>query len=689
MEARNTTQITRRPARAALGFVLRLLDWFLAPRVHLRHLALATVIQILTATARRLYEAQRRRLPAVRRQAAASSFAEWTAAQDEIDAAKPEGPLPGGALMWQQLEERAGNYRSLQSQGDEYGLMFHLRSELMRRQVGGIGGAGFSRDSSSFLRLGQSVEARRRLEQYQQAVIAALRYVGGARSDASELHPAQRLAFINETRHAFGRTALLLSGGGAMGVKHLGVVSALLEEKLLPKIVSGTSAGSIVAAVVGTKRDAEVIDLVRSGGAHALIRRLTFFGLRRGESQKSLVDAATRAEAYPAEGGGGGGASGGRSSPAPVEWSPWRGHRHVQKAGTLLDNSVLSHSVQDLVGDMTFLEAFDRTGRVLNIVVTRSDGKAPPMMCNYLTTPQLLVCSATCASCAIPGVFKAVELIAKGRDGALRPYFPTRYGWRFTDGGLQADLPKQRLSELFNVNQYLVSQVNPLAPLFMLRTADLWPAHGADFVGFSLLDDALAFCKRQLVAFVGGLSQLGDGTLTRPFGFRGIDLMLQDYEGTVTISPHWDHTDLIEFISNFDDARVARYIRDGEAAAWPQIRTIRDLCEIEFALDDVAREISKEIQREVNSASRENMRTAAGGAGGGDGGGGVVKVPSYIDMRAYGGPVVQRRGSKNASRNASGDRIPSLQPVASHASLLSLAGVLADEYDDNRDEHYD
>ena len=26
------------------------------------------------------------------------------------------------------------------------------------------------------------------------------------------------------------------------------------------------------------------------------------------------------------------------------------------------------------------------------------------------------------------------------RDGALRPYFPTRYGWRFTDGGLQADL---------------------------------------------------------------------------------------------------------------------------------------------------------------------------------------------------------------------------------------------------------
>jgi predicted acylesterase/phospholipase RssA len=30
--------------------------------------------------------------------------------------------------------------------------------------------------------------------------------------------------------------------------------------------------------------------------------------------------------------------------------------------------------------------------------------------------------------------------------------------FRWTDGGLQADLPKQRLTELFNVNQFIVSQ---------------------------------------------------------------------------------------------------------------------------------------------------------------------------------------------------------------------------------------
>lgn len=81
-----------------------------------------------------------------------------------------------------------------------------------------------------------------------------------------------------------------------------------------------------------------------------------------------------------------------------------------------------------------------------------AQGKAPPLLCNYLTTPHLLVFSASLASCAIPGVFEPVELLAKGRDGTVEPYFKTG-GWRWTDGGLQADLPKERLTELFNVNQ--------------------------------------------------------------------------------------------------------------------------------------------------------------------------------------------------------------------------------------------
>ncbi|MDC0525910.1 patatin-like phospholipase family protein [bacterium] len=72
---------------------------------------------------------------------------------------------------------------------------------------------------------------------------------------------------MNETRHAYGRTALLLSGGAAFGVKHLGVIAALHRENLLPRIVCGTSAGSIVAATVCVKSDQEIVALSVEHGA--------------------------------------------------------------------------------------------------------------------------------------------------------------------------------------------------------------------------------------------------------------------------------------------------------------------------------------------------------------------------------------------------------------------------------------
>lgn len=52
-------------------------------------------------------------------------------------------------------------------------------------------------------------------------------------SDPDEWPLEERLAFVHETRHAFGRTALLLSGGASLGAFHAGVVKTLAEHKLL------------------------------------------------------------------------------------------------------------------------------------------------------------------------------------------------------------------------------------------------------------------------------------------------------------------------------------------------------------------------------------------------------------------------------------------------------------------------
>ena len=44
-------------------------------------------------------------------------------------------------------------------------------------------------------------------------------------------------------------TGLVLSGGGARGYAHLGVLKALNEEGIIPDIISGTSAGAIAGAL--------------------------------------------------------------------------------------------------------------------------------------------------------------------------------------------------------------------------------------------------------------------------------------------------------------------------------------------------------------------------------------------------------------------------------------------------------
>ena len=60
-----------------------------------------------------------------------------------------------------------------------------------------------------------------------------------------------KLTFFNETRHSYGRSALLLSGGAYLGYYHMGVAKSLYEQGMLPRVISGASAGSLMAAVIG------------------------------------------------------------------------------------------------------------------------------------------------------------------------------------------------------------------------------------------------------------------------------------------------------------------------------------------------------------------------------------------------------------------------------------------------------
>lgn len=59
------------------------------------------------------------------------------------------------------------------------------------------------------------------------------------------------------------RIGLVLSGGGARGIAHIGVIKAIEELGVKPDVISGTSAGSIVGVLYASgMRPAEIFDVV-------------------------------------------------------------------------------------------------------------------------------------------------------------------------------------------------------------------------------------------------------------------------------------------------------------------------------------------------------------------------------------------------------------------------------------------
>ena len=102
------------------------------------------------------------------------------------------------------------------------------------------------------------------------------------------------------------------------------------------------------------------------------------------------------------------------------------------------DTEYFRECLRTNVGDFTFQEAFDRTGRILNIVVTPKNSTDPPRLLNYLTAPHVLVWSAAVASSSLPGVFEANKLMVKDADGTER--FESAAGVHFKDGSMEADL---------------------------------------------------------------------------------------------------------------------------------------------------------------------------------------------------------------------------------------------------------
>lgn len=76
--------------------------------------------------------------------------------------------------------------------------------------------------------------------------------------DSPVLSNEEKRRFFKSANTNLGISALCLSGGASFGYYHFGVLKAFVDANMLPRVITGTSAGGLVAALACTRTDAEL-----------------------------------------------------------------------------------------------------------------------------------------------------------------------------------------------------------------------------------------------------------------------------------------------------------------------------------------------------------------------------------------------------------------------------------------------
>lgn len=384
----------------------------------------------------------------------------------------------------------------------------------------------------------------------------------------------------------YGRTALCLSGGATFAYYHFGVVKALLEEDLLPDVITGTSGGALVAGLVATRTNEELKQLLVPALAHKITACSDPFltWARRWYSTGARFDS--------------------------VDWA--------------------KKSSWFTYGSMTFREAYERTGRILNVSCVPADPHSPTMLCNYLTSPDCVVWSALLASAAVPGILNPVVLMMKQRDGTLVPY---SFGHKWKDGSLRTDIPLKALNLYFNVNFTIVSQVNPHINLFFFSSRGsvgqpVTHRKGRGWRGGFLGTAAEQYIKLDLTKWLKILRQLE--LLPRLLGQDWSQIWLQQgFGGTITIWPRSIAMDFVHILTDPTPARLARMLHEGQQSAFPTLKFVANRLKIERLVERGRRETRGGGLDLASAASATSAATSSSG-----GRGSIESIISHEDLQS-------------------------------------------------------
>jgi NTE family protein len=377
------------------------------------------------------------------------------------------------------------------------------------------------------------------IDDYVAEVCECLTYV--CNNHKSTMLPAQKIDFFKTILLSFGRPALLMSGGASLGAFHLGVVKALWERDLLPQVIAGSSAGSIIAAALGTHTDDELPELF---------------------------------------------------DPEQLSLKPWKwaGIASGLSGRGFMDQQQLKETIRNFIGDYTMQEAFERTGRSINITVSPVQHHQKERLLSGYTSPYLLVWSAALASCAVPTIFPPVKLQKKDKDGHMAAYMP---GLRWVDGSVVSDLPIERLMHLYDVNFSIVSQTNPHVVPF-LKSGQKDKEHTSwRQLPMQALKAELQFHGEGVFDY---LRRNADSQLVRQASGQLHSVLSQRYMGDITVAPHYKLKHYASILSNPSSDFISELMLQGERATWPKLAMINTHAKISNTLETCIADLKMSVR---------------------------------------------------------------------------------------------
>ncbi|RBR20777.1 uncharacterized protein FIESC28_05130 [Fusarium coffeatum] len=460
---------------------------------------------------------------------------------------------------WRLIAERLDSLATAREDANFQQLVNLLRSGLVRN-LGNI--------TSPKLYNRSFAGTKYLIEEYITQIAEAVEDIRALPTTPSAMHGAgpslttqMKLDCIHDTRQAFGRSTLVLQGGAIFGMCHLGVVKALFLRGLLPRIITGTATGALIAALVAIHTEEE-LPAVLSGDGIDLSAFAPKVGTENGEMSTFRA--------------------------FQSRWATLlRRIKRFSKEGYFLDVTVLEECVRANVGDLTFEEAYNRSKRVLNITVATEGQGGVPTLLNYLTAPNVLIWTAAVASNASsPSLYghRKTTMLCKDAHGNIVPWAPANTidfrHWTHTSYS-DRDSPLRRIAELFNVNHFIVSQARPYLIPFI--QSDM---HGPSLVeSRSKTTQVSAFLVRMVgLEIRHRLSQLDTLNLL-PTGIRRFLVDEQVPAASMVLVPEVTAGDFVRLLETPTRETLNYWVLRGERSVWPAVAALRIRCAVENELD--------------------------------------------------------------------------------------------------------